>query len=97
MYDTWSSGLIVSFIPNKTEGGGGGRHDGPLDISRVYSATRKALAMILYDNFISSFSHILTPTLRYGGTVPKVRYFLYMHVRPKKAQKLDFVYKINAN
>ena len=44
--------------------GGGGGHDGPsLDISRDYSATREALAATLYDNFLSSFPHILTPNL----------------------------------
>ena len=44
--------------------GGGGGHDGPpLDISRDYSATREALAATLYDNFLSSFPHILTPHL----------------------------------
>ena len=42
---------------------GGGGHDGPLDISRDNSATRKALATTLYDNFLSSFPHILTPNL----------------------------------
>ena len=41
-----------------------GGHDGPpLDISRDYSATREALAATLYDNFLSSFPHILTPNL----------------------------------
>ena len=40
--------------------GGGG---GPLDISHDYSAMRKALAATLYDNFLSSFPHILTPNL----------------------------------
>ena len=42
------------FNPKKT--GGGGRP--PLDISRDYSATRKALAATLYDFFLSSFPHI---------------------------------------
>ena len=35
----------------------------PLDISLKYSATRKALAATLYDNFLSSFLHILTHNL----------------------------------
>ena len=34
---------------------------GALDISHDYSATRKALAATLYDFFLSSFPHILTP------------------------------------
>ena len=44
---------------------GGGGHDGPppLDISHDYSATREVLAATLYDNFLSSFPHILTPNL----------------------------------
>ena len=41
----------------------GGAMMPPLDISRDYSATRKALATTLYDNFLSSFPHILTPDL----------------------------------
>ena len=32
-----------------------------------------------------------------GGTVPKLRNIVYMHVGPKMAPKCDFVYKINAN
>ena len=56
---------LNAFNPKKTGGGGG--HDGPLDISRDYSATREALAAILYDNFLSSFPHILTPNLWWPG------------------------------
>ena len=45
----------------------------PLDISRDYSATRKALATTLYNNFLLSFPHILTPNLwRYGSEVTKL-------------------------
>ena len=32
-----------------------------------------------------------------GGTVPKLRNIVYMHVGPKMASKCDFVYTINAN
>ena len=35
----------------------------PLDISRDYSATRKALTTTLYDFFLLSFPHILTSNL----------------------------------
>ena len=44
---------------------GGGGHDGPppLDISHNYSAMREALTATLYDNFLSSFPHILTLNL----------------------------------
>ena len=44
--------------PKKTGGG-----PPPLDILRDYSATRKALAATLYNFFLSSFRHILTPNL----------------------------------
>ena len=81
--------------PKKT--GGGGPKRPPLDISRDYSATRKALAATLYDFFLSSFPHILTPNLWRPGSVLKLRNFLYMHVGLKMAPKCDFVYKINAN
>ena len=50
---------VSALNPKKTGGGGGGG----LDISRDYSATRKALAATLYDFFLSSFPHILTPNL----------------------------------
>ena len=43
--------------------GGGLKGPPPLDILRDYSATRKALAATLYDFFLSSFPHILTPNL----------------------------------
>ena len=77
---------------------GGGAFKAPLDISRDYSATRKALTATLYDFFLSSFPHILTPKIvTPGGTVLKLRNFLYMHVGPKMAPKCDFVYQINAN
>ena len=46
----------------------------PLDISRDYSATRKALAATLYDFFLSSFPHILTPNLWRPG----VRFWSYV-------------------
>ena len=46
----------------------------PLDISRNYSATREALAATLYDNFLSSFSHILTSNLWRPG----VRFWSYV-------------------
>ena len=70
----------------------------PRHIVRLLGTTREALAAPLYDNFHLSFSHILTPYLwRPGGTVPKLRNIVYMHVGPKMAPKCDFVYKINAN
>ena len=44
------------------------------DISRDYSAMRKALAATLYDFFLSSFPHILTPNLWRPG----VRFWSYV-------------------
>ena len=79
--------------------GGGGAIMAPLDILCDYSATRKALATTLYDNFLLSFPHILTWNLRCPGVRFRsyVTFCIYMHVGLKKAQKCDFVYKINAN
>ena len=42
-------------------------------------------------------AHFDTKFVTPGGTVLKLRNFLYMHVGPKMAPKCDFVYKINAN
>ena len=58
------------FNPKKT----GGPLRPPLDISHDYSATRKALAATLYDFFLSSFPHILTPNL----CRPGVRFWSYV-------------------
>ena len=60
-----------SFNPKKT---GGGPKRPPLDILRDHSATRKALAATLYDFFLSSFPHILTPNLWRPG----VRFWSYI-------------------
>ena len=65
----------------------------PLDISRDYSATREALATTP----IFFRAHFDTKFVTAGGTVPKLRNIVYMHVGPKMAPKCDFVYKINAN
>ena len=63
--------IRVVLNPKKT---GGGLKGPPLDISRDYSATRKALAATLYDFFLSSFPHILTPNLWRPG----VRFWSYV-------------------
>ena len=62
----------LNLNPKKT--GGGGLKGPPLDISRDYSATRKVLAATLYDFFLSSFPHILTPNLWRPG----VRFWSYV-------------------
>ena len=56
----------------------------PLDVLHDYSATRKALTTTLSDNFLSHFD---TKFVMPGGTVLKLRNFLYMHVQPEKPQK----------
>ena len=61
---------LIWFNPKKT----GGPKRPPLDISCDYSATRKALAATLYDFFLSSFPHILTPNLWRPG----VRFWSYV-------------------
>ena len=58
----------------KRLGGGGPKMPPPLDISRDYSATRKAFAATLYEFFLSSFPHILTPNLWRPG----VRFWSYV-------------------
>ena len=60
----------TTFNPKKT----GLKGPPPLDISRDYSATREALAATLYDFFLSSFPHILTPNLWRPG----VRFWSYI-------------------
>ena len=65
-------GRVYRFNPKKT--GGGPKRPPPLDISRDYSATRKALAATLYDFFLSSSPHILTPNLWRPG----VRFWSYV-------------------
>ena len=85
----------------------GGHHGPPLDISRDNSATRKALATTPYDNFLWQFpEHFETKFVTPGGTVPRLRNFLYMHVGPKKAQngilcaksmQIDFFHLVHIN
>ena len=58
---TWIRRCHVMILTLIRLGGGGPRC--PPDISRDNSGTRKALATTLYDNFLSSFLHILTPNL----------------------------------
>ena len=73
---TLNKSLFLScfFILTLKRLGGGPKRPPPLDISRDYSATRKALATTLYDFFLSSFPHILTPNL----WCPGVRFWSYV-------------------
>ena len=79
---------------------GGGGPLRPPSTFRVITLQRTKLSPWHFMTILlSSFPHIfdskfVTP----GGTVLKLRNFLYMlHVGPIMAPKCDFVYKINAN
>ena len=77
----------------------GGGHYGPppvvfLTVRLYHSKFRTLLSGLFSFKFPAHFdTKFVTP----GGTVLKLRNFLYMHVGPKMAPKCDFVYKINAN
>ena len=77
---------------------GGGALKGPPQhfarlLCNAQSSRRDTLWLFSY-KFPAHFdTKFVTP----GGTVLKLRKFLYMHVGPKMAPKCDFVYKINAN
>ena len=85
---------FITLNPKKTGGGGGGppRHFAQLPCN-AQSSRRETLWL-----FSFKFpAHFDTKFVMPGGTVLKLRNFLYMHVGPKMAPKCDFVYKINAN
>ena len=84
--------------PNKTGGGGG--HNGPPLTFRMITLQRAKLSprhtMTIFFWVSHTFWHQIcdAPGLPFRSHV----YFCTcMHVGPKKAQKCDFVYKINAN
>ena len=53
---------------------------------------REALAATLYDNFLSNFpAHFDTKFVTAGGTVPKLRNIVYIHVGPKMAPKCELL------
>ena len=65
-----------------------------LTVRLYHSKFRTLLSWLFSFKFPAHFdTKFVTP----GGTVLKLRNFLYMHVGPKMAPKCDFVYKINAN
>ena len=67
-------GLFCNALTLNRLGGGGLKGPPPLNISRDYSATHKALAATLYDFFLWSSPHILTPNL----WCPGVRFWSYV-------------------
>ena len=79
----------------------------PLDISRDYSATREALAATLYDNFLSSFPHILTPNLWRPGvrfrsyvtlcTCTSDRKWLQNVILCTKSMQIEFSHLVHIN
>ena len=86
---------------------GGGPKRPPLDISRDYSATRKALAATLYDFFLSSFPHILTPNLWRPGvwfwsyvtfcTCTSDRKWLQNVILCTKSMQIEFFHIVHIN
>ena len=80
--------------PEKT----GEKHDGPPRhlarlLCNAQSSRRDSLWL-----FPSKFPvHFDTKSAMHGGTVLKLRNFLYMSVGLKIVQKFDFAYQINAN
>ena len=81
--------------PKKT--GGGPLRPPPQHFARLLcnaqSSRRDTLCLFSFE----FPAHFDTKFVMPGGTVLKLRNFLYMHVGPKMAPKCDFVYKINAN
>ena len=96
--------ILNKLNPKKT---GGPKRPPPLDISRDYSATRKALAATLYDFFLSSFPHILTPNL----WCPGVQFWTYVTfctctsdqkwlenvILCTKSMQIEFFHKVHIN
>ena len=86
---------------------GGGPWWPPLDISRDYSATREAFAATLYDNFLSSFPHILTPILWRPGvrfrsyvtlcTCTSDRKWLQNVILCTKSMQIEFSHLVHIN
>ena len=95
MYWNYTSHLSVN--PKKT-GGGGLKGPPPPSTFRAITLQRAKLSSRHFMTFSFKFpTHFDTKFVTPGGTVLKLRNFLYMHVGPKMAPKCDFVYKINAN
>ena len=81
--------------PKKT--GGGGLKAPPRHFARLLCNAQSSHRDTLWLFSLKFPAHFDTKFVTPGGTVLKLRNFLYMHVGPKMAPKCDFVYKINAN
>ena len=77
--------------------GGGGRAPPPRHFARLLCNAQSSRRDTLWLFSFKFPAHFDTKFVTPGGTVLKLRNFLYMHVGPKMAPKCDFVYKINAN
>ena len=76
----------------------GGAMMAPLrHIARLLGNARSSRRDTLWQFSFEFPAHFDTKFVTAGGTVPKLRNIVYMHVGPKMAPKCDFVYKINAN
>ena len=86
--------MLWSFYLTLIRLGGGG---GPRHIARLLGNARSSRRDTLWQFYFAFPAHFDTKFVTAGGTVPKLRNIVYMHVGPKMAPKCDFVYKINAN
>ena len=86
-----------SVNPKKTGGGGLLGPPLPRHFARLFCNAQSSRRDTLWLFSFKFPAHFDTKFVMPGGTVLKLRNFLYMHVGPKMAPKCDFVYKINAN
>ena len=89
------SELLMIINPKKT--GGGPKRPPPRHFARLLCNAQSSRRDTLWLFSFKFPAHFDTKFVTPGGTVLKLRNFLYMHVGPKMAPKCDFVYKINAN
>ena len=69
----------------------------PRHIARLIGNARSSRRDTVWQFSFEFPAHFDTKFVTAGGTVPRLRNIVYMHVGPKMAPKCDFVYKINAN
>ena len=69
----------------------------PRHIARLLGNARSSCRDTLRQFSFEFPAHFDTKFVTAGGTIPKLRNIVYMHVGLKMAPKCDFVYKINAN
>ena len=87
--------LCIHLNPKKT--GGPKRPPPPRHFARLLWNAQSSRRDTLWLYSFKFPAHFDTKFVTPGGTVLKLRNFLYMHIGPKMAPKCDFVYKINAN